>query len=143
MHGKPETWKDAVRDAREIEYAMDFKAEGRKQQDINAVHQKPTEIQPVATQDDSKQVARLQETLEKFMQRMEVMETKLEAMTMESRRNSQSNPYNSSYQRPSGRGRGGRRQVCWLCQEEGHFKNTCPLNYKGPVRSVGDWPKNQ
>ena len=51
-------------------------------------------MQPAATHtqdDESKQAALWQQPLEKFTQRMEAMETKLEAMAMENSRNSQSN----------------------------------------------------
>ena len=56
-------------------------------------------------EDEIKQAVLLwQQTLEKFMQRMESIETKLETMAMQNSINSQSHSYNPRYQRNSGRG---------------------------------------
>jgi len=64
-------------------------------------------MQPAATHtqdDESKQAVLWQQPLEKFTQRMEAMETKLEAMAMENSRNSQSNPLpKKSLERKRGR----------------------------------------
>ena len=143
LRGKPESLKNAVKDACEIEYAMNFEVEGRKQEDVNVVHQKPKEMQPVATHLQDVESIK-QDLWQQIDKRMEAMETKLEAMVLGSSRNSQPKSFDPRSQRGHwrGRGRGVRRQACWLCQEEGHFKDQCPLNYKGPVRSVGDWPRN-
>ena len=42
-----------------------------------------------------------------------------------------------------GRGYGGSRPVCWTCQEEGHMRADCPLNYNRPVGPVANWPRNK
>ena len=137
LHEKPESLKNSVKDACEIEYAMNFEVEGHKQEDINAVHQK-REMQPITT--DKQNVESIRQDLRD--KRMEAMEIRLEAIALEGSKNSQPRPYNPRNQRGPWRGRrrGVRRQVCWLCQEEGHFKDKCPLNYRGRVCSVGDWP---
>ena len=126
LRGKPTTFKQAIKDASDIEYALNFEPspeqlpESRKE--INVVTQKqgPMELQ------------KLQETLDRVSTRLEALELRLSKK--------EDNVPSRGDRRPRRQTRQNFRQTCWQCGEMGHFQRNCPLNYNGPARPVGSWP---
>jgi len=127
LRGKPTTFDQAVKEAEEIEYALNFESKGESQKEVNLIPQKkgPTEFE------------KLQENLEKMSKRLEELEISLKEKGRPSRAQSRgrgSRTYNRDYRQPT-------RQACWLCGEVGHFQRECPLNFSGPTPAVGGWPR--
>jgi len=124
----------AVKDAEEVEYALNFVPESEPSPDVNAIHQQ----RPTRELDSDK----LQDSLDQIVKRLEALETSQKPPP------SSQQPFNY-YARSAnrGRGRGFKKQqydyelCCWLCGEVGHLKRQCPLNYNGPVRRMGGWPR--
>jgi len=143
LRGKPETLVNAVKDAREVEYALEFGTSGQKPdtQAINTVTVKSLES---ASKKDENNEA-LRQTLEKMTLRMEALETQLKGMQLQNNQRRKQQPYqqNDSSSRGRGRGYGGTRLVCWTCQEEGHIRANCPLNFNRPVGPVANWPRDK
>ena len=123
-----------MRDAHEVEYALEFGTNTQKPdtQEINAVTVKPPES--AGRKDESTEL--LRQTVEKMTQQMEALEIQLKEMQNNQKRKQQSYPRR-------GRGYGGTRPVCWTCQEEGHMRADCPLNFNRPVGPVANWPRNK
>ena len=136
LQGKPDTLTQAIKDAVNIEFALNFAGEAdSNSQEVNAVHHKPRQ-EPSGHN-------KLQESLDQIVKRLEALET--------SQRQSSLPPAEySDRSHPSQLDRGQRQQgrqheytepTCWLCGELGHIRRHCPLNSNRPVRRVGSWPR--
>ena len=68
LRGKPNTLDEAVRDATNIEYALNFAEEADNTQEVNVIHHKPS------TQESSGK-NKLQESLDQIVRRLEALET--------------------------------------------------------------------
>ena len=137
LRGRPDQLEKAIKDATEVEYALNFDR-ARVQQQVNAMserhlHAGAAEFVPkpdVALQ-------KLQTALDAMTKRMETLEATLTKQMEAPRRDS--HPPVSRV--GVGRRNAGRRPpVCYLCGQEGHIKRTCPLNFAGPARMAGSWP---
>ena len=136
LHGQPTTFEQAIKEAMEIEYALNFETKAEPVKVINAVsNHNPLREPNVEMQ--------LQKTLDQMTKCMESLEMKLQAGA-----EGTSDVHYSSRYRRSGNQKGSRvrysqtGQVCWVCGESGHFKRDCPqLNYNGSAPSVGGWPR--
>lgn len=132
LRGKPETLQQAITDAINVEYALNFDSGLEETQDVNVVQQKPPAQNTSATH-------KLQESLDQIIKRLET----LEAVQKQPPVHTPQQYARSRRDRPRQR----RQQVydfeqrCWLCGELGHLKRNCPLNYSGPTRPVGGWPQ--
>ena len=133
LRGTPDTLTQAVKDAVNIEYALNFDGEADNSQEVNVIHRKSS------TQESSVH-NKLQESLDQIVKRLEVLEMDRRQSflppTDRSRRN----------QPPHGRRQQEREHeyrepICWFCGEAGHIKQQCPLNYNRPARRVGGWPR--
>ena len=137
LRGRPDQLEKAIKDATEVEYALNFDR-ARVQQQVNAMserhlHAGAAEFVPkpdVALQ-------KLQTALDAMTKRMETLEATL-TKQMEAPRRDSHLPVSGV---GVGRRNAGRRPpVCYLCGQEGHIKRTCPLNFAGPARMAGSWP---
>ena len=128
LRGKPTTFAQAIKNATEIEYALNFENQSEPERDINAISQ-PNPM------DHPKLAAQLQQTLEQMSKRLEALETRLQTDAPR---------YPAQNRRRENRRRYAPRmeQPCWECGELGHYKRDCPqLNGNGSTLPVGGWPK--
>lgn len=137
LRGKPETLQQAIKDAINVEYALNFDTGFEDTQEVNVVQRKPPIQEPSATH-------KLQESLDQIIKRLESLEAVQKQPPVQppqqyarSRRN-QPNRDRFRQERQQGYDF---EQRCWLCGELGHLKRNCPLNYSGPARPVGGWPQ--
>jgi len=127
LKGKPSSLTNAIADATNIEYALNFESAHDDQHEINVVHQK----QEVSRNEEPQ---KLQLAIDQMTKKLEALETKLEAATkpqsyyapQPTRRRPPPNSY---------------AKTCWLCGELGHLRRQCPLNDNRPVRPGGGWPR--
>ena len=136
LHGKPETLQQAIAAGTNVEYALNFDTSAGDIQEVNAVQRKPP-VQDTSTH-------KLQESLDEILKRLETLEavqkqppTQAQQQYTRPRRN-QSNRDQPRQRRQQGYEF---EQRCWICGELGHLKRNCPLNYSGPTRPVGGWPR--
>ena len=137
LHGKPETLQQAIKDAVNVEYALNFDTGLEETQDVNVVQRK----HPIQ---DSSVAHKLQESLDQIVKRLETLEAVQKQPPVEAPRQ-----YTRSRRDQPNRDRPRQRRQqhydfelrCWLCGELGHLKRNCPLNYSGPTRPVGGWPR--
>ena len=126
--GKPDSLDQAVKDAANIEYALNFAGE-----EVNTIHHKPPTQEPPGQN-------KLQESLDQIIKR-------LEAAKKPSSPSPTEHTSGSHFHRPTrgqhqqGRQRGYAEPTCWICGELGHVQRQCPLNFSRPARRVGGWPQ--
>ena len=109
--GKPTTFAQAIKNAMEIEHALNFENQSKPERDINVISQpKPM--------DHLKLVVQLQQTLEKRPKRLEALETRLQIDAAR---------YPAQNRGHGNQGRYAQRmeQACWKCGELGHYKRDC------------------
>ena len=138
LRKKPETFQQAIADAVEVEEALSY--------NISRVEEKPSPnpVNAVSTGSTTPHTMqhppsmKLQDTLDTISKRLEQLETKVQEGKPRSERG-------GGYRRgqPRWTRQPSRRQCCYLCGEEGHFKRECPLNYTRPAGGVGSWPGNR
>ena len=135
LRGQPTTFEQAVKDAKAIEYALNFETKSTDPvaKEVNAISQpQPLENAKLATQ--------LQQALESMTKRLEALETRLQTNTDRNHTVAARNPSRNRRRgnRPAYASDGG----CWECGEPGHFQRDCPrLNYDGPAQPVEGWPR--
>lgn len=134
LRGRPEQLEKAIKDATEVEYALNFES-ARVQQPVFAVTER--QLRASANEFVPKQEAtlqKLQTALDEMTKRMEALESTL------AKARQGSNTAAATGRLGSRRNAGRKLPVCYLCGQEGHIKRTCPLNYQGPARMAGGWP---
>ena len=131
LRGKPDMLQQAIQDATNVEYALNFDAGLENTQDINIVKHKTKE-----EANEVKTPQKVQDSLDQIIRRLESLETAQTQAQMQLQRSLTRSQYRQ--RNPPSRDVDRR---CWLCGELGHMKRSCPLNYKGPVAPVGSWPR--
>ena len=136
LRGTPNTLVQAVKDAADIEYALNFAGEVDNTQDVNVIRHKPS------TQESFGQ-NKLQESLDQIIKRLEALETVQKQSSLPPTEHADGSHRNqpSHGRRQQGRQHGYAEPTCWLCGELGHIKRYCPLNFNRPARRVGSWPQ--
>ena len=136
LHGKPETLHQAIKDAVNVECALNFDTGLEDTQEVNVIQSKPP------TQ-DSTVAHKLQGSLDQIVK---CLETNLEAIWKQTPVQATQQYTRSCCDQPNlDRPRQRRQQNydfeqrCWLCGEPGHLKRNFPLNYSGSTRPVGSW----
>jgi len=119
LRQKPADFTSALKDAMDIERALEFCGE---EDSIHAV----SRTQPTPTSD----TAAIYQKLDTLTKRLESPE-----ITMERNRTPQRKP---DHNRDRGQRRGRRIGLCYNCGEEGHLRRDCHLNYYGPAPKVDD-----
>ena len=133
LHGKPETLQQAIAAATNVEYALNFDTAAEDTHEVNAIQRKP----PVQ---DASSAHKLQESLDHILKRLESLEAVQKQPTQAQQQFAR--PRRGQDQSRQRRQQGyDFEQRCWICGELGHLKRNCPLNYKGPTRPVGGWPR--
>ena len=135
LQGKQETLAQDVKDAANIEYALNFTRETNDNQEVNIVHNKPS------TQESSEHT-KLQDSLDQIVKHFEALEMGQKQQpslppTQYADRAHRKQPIHGQHQQ--GRQHEYREPVCWLCGEVGHIQCHCPLNFNRPARRVGGW----
>ena len=131
LHKKPDTFEQAVADAIEVEEALRLntpKSGAMPQDTVNVVSSNPNTKSyhdPLST--------KLQESMDSIAKRLEQLEMKLQESKPTTR---VTGGYQQSPRRPP------RRNRCYLCFEEGHYKRDCPLNFNRPAGRVESWSGN-
>ena len=119
LRSRPTTFTVAVKDATDVEYALEF---GGEEVNIHAI--RPTQPTP-----EPSNAAALYQKLDALTKRLESLEVTI---------GKSQTPIRSGY----GRGRGDHRDrrigPYYNCGEEGHLRRNCPLNYYGPAPKVDD-----
>ena len=114
LKGKPASLDDAIKQAVEIEYALEFSDDGSlgvRQQDILTVQD--------SSNSDREELERLTKLIESLSRKVENIEEKL------------GQPHRNTETR-----------TCYQCGMVGHLKRQCSLNSHGPARKVtGGWPR--
>ena len=131
LRNKPETFANALKDAEEIEYALEFDDSDKG---INAIEHKKRHSERLDT-------PAISQTLEALTKRLESLETTLQtdAKTQIPFRPKRGNHRYTATQQQYYRGR--KLGPCYNCGQEGHFYRSCPLNFQWPVPNVdGSWP---
>ena len=133
----PTNFAAALKDAVDIEYALEFNNSGDS---INALTRKPT----ITT--ESQDAAALRRSLEALTKRLDSLETTLQRnqsqTTSNATRRQPGYRYGSQPNQP--RHRGTTVGPCYNCGQVGHLRRNCPLNFYGPAPRVGDsWPRHQ
>lgn len=132
LRNRPTTFADALKDAVEIEYALELDDLG---EGIHAVAQSKRQLEHLDN-------TALTQTLEALTKRLESLET-----TLQKKPQVAPSPRSGGrrYMAPQQQHRRGRRLgPCYNCGEEGHFYRSCPLNSYGPAPKVdGGWPRPQ
>jgi len=127
LKGKPSSLTNAITDATNIEYALNFESIHDDQHEINVVHQK----QEVSRNEEPQ---KLQFAIDQMTKKLEELEIRLEAATKHQRyytpQPTRRWPPPNSY-----------AKTCWLCGELGHLRRQRPLTNNRPVRLVGGWPR--
>ena len=137
LRKKPANLKDAIEDAKAVEYALAFEdvEAGLSSEPINLFHKKGNRQQEQQVQDKYLQLCQTVETLTK---QVESLETSL-------RKVQEDPPLRSRFPQASRYGHRGRqrgRGTCHCCGQYGHFYRQCPLNYQGPAPTVDSrWSK--
>lgn len=138
LRKKPEDLAEAIEGAIQVEYALTFDG-GRPQnpKEVNLVQTSPKPSpKPLPSEE---QLIKLQEAIGDMTKRMEALESTLTAGRTANRTDSSSTsltPMGST--RRNNRNR--RPIICFLCNQEGHIRRNCPLNYAGPAQMAGSWP---
>ena len=137
LRGQPENLEEAISEATQVEYALNFDAQARHTSgDVNVVHQHQ---EPCPTPKENREISSGEARWKEVCQTLEVMSTRLEALEKGFQHHNQL--FGGSRNRQRYRGQRNRR-VCYLCGEEGHFKRECPLNSNRPVLKEGSsWSK--
>ena len=140
LKGKPTSLEQAMKEAAEVEYALDFYKTKELQYEVNAVQE-----DTAATVGNTK-LNRLEDTMQKMMERLETMESRLRdhAATRTRDDGATGTSRRAIGARSERRTRPRNNLRCFLCGEEGHFQRQCPLNFAEPARMVGgSWRTNQ
>ena len=135
LKNKPANFADALKDAIDIKYALQFDSSDDTIHAIGRGSRKTTQ---------SSDIAPLHQTLETLNKRLESLEG-----TMQKTQKAQTTlcPPRSN----NGYGRGQLRycrnhqvNLCYNCGSFGHLYRDCPLNYTGPASPVdASWPHHQ
>ena len=137
LQGKPDTLTQAIKDAVNIEFALNFAGEAdSNSQEVNAVHHKPRQ-EPSGHN-------KLQESLDQIVKRLEALETSQRQSSLPPAEYSDRSHRSQldRGQRQQGRQHEYTEPTCWLCGELGHIRRHCPLNSNRPARRVGGWPRH-
>ncbi|XP_065901887.1 uncharacterized protein [Dysidea avara] len=119
LRSKPTTFTAAVKDATEIEYALEF---GGEEDGGHAI--RPTQPTP-----EQSNATALHQKLDSLTKRLESLEVTI---------GKSQTPNRPGYGRDRGNHRDRRIGPCYNCGEEGHLRRNCPLNYYGPAPKVDD-----
>ncbi|XP_065900992.1 uncharacterized protein [Dysidea avara] len=119
LRSKPTTFTAAVKDATEIEYALEF---GGEEDGVHAI--RPTQPTP-----EQSNATALHQKLDSLTKRLESLEVTI---------GKSQTPNRPGYGRDRGNRRDRRIGPCYNCGEEGHLRRNCPLNYYGPTPKVDD-----
>ena len=119
LRSKPTTFTAAVKDATEIEYALEF---GGEEDGVHAI--RPTQPTP-----EQSNATALHQKLDSLTKRLESLEVTI---------GKSQTPNRPGYGRDRGNRRDRRIGPCYNCGEEGHLRRNCPLNYYGPAPKVDD-----
>lgn len=132
LRNRPANFADALKDAVEIEYALEFEGAGDS---IHAIEQRKRQS---AGMDETT----LSKTLEALTKRLESLETTLQKSKAQSIPGSRSGSRYTGTQQQHRRGY--RVGPCFNCGKEGHLRRNCPLNFSGPAPMVdGSWPHHR
>ena len=137
LRKKPANLKDAIKDAKAVEYALAFEdAEaGLSSEPINLLHKKGNRQHEQQLQDKYLRLYQTMETLTKQVESLETSLCKVQEDPPVRSRFPQASRYNH-------RGRQRGRRTCHCCGQYGHFYQQCPLNYQGPAPMVDSrWSK--
>ena len=127
LRGKPTSLEQAIKDAEEIEYALNFQTSVEQSKGINTL----------TSQQGSAELEKLQETLEKMSKWLGELEISLREKEKDCNCDKSQPPRGRSGRKLGRNPRQPSSQACWLCGELGHFQQDCYLNYSGPARLVG------
>ena len=120
LRQRPANFTTALKDAMDIEHALEFCGE---EDNIHAINRAQTTSEPSDT-------VALHQKLDTLTKRLESLEVTIGK--------NQTPPSRPHYTRDRGQRRGRRIGPCYNCGEEGHLRRDCPLNYYGPAPKVDD-----
>ena len=137
LRGRPDTLQQAIQEATNVEYALNFDTGIEDTQDVNIIQHKTRDKQPQEFSTSQK----FQESLDKIIKRLDTLEAAQTQPQQSYVRQQHNQPRQHGRQQHNSPGFVADKR-CWLCGELGHLMRKCPLNYKGPVAPVGSWPQH-
>eukprot|EP00731_Ephydatia_muelleri_P031264 Em0022g778a len=141
LKGRPTALDKAIEEAVTVEEALRFGGADTMEVPVHAVHPKET----------TTEVEQLRHMLERMSKKFESFEQQLKELdagratdnnSVERERRSSEKRVSFKSQRGSSQEDGGgrRRNTCFLCGKEGHWKRECTLNFNGSAPTVdGGW----